>query len=94
MKVYLILVIISLIASHIIRAETKLYRKQNFRVLGVPSFEERLLGWAKWFIMVLLILPYVLALFTCLFDHDTFLETLDETFSESERFERIYKYQE
>lgn len=87
MKLYLIMLAISVISYIIVYAEIYLYVKPHYKVHAYsPSV--RLLNRVKTLIMILLILPYTIVLLTDLFTHESFINTIGAKISEDERFEK------
>lgn len=87
MKLYLIMLAISVISYIIVYAEIYLYVKSHYKVHAYsPSV--RLLNRVKVLIMILLILPYAVVLLTDLFAHESFINAVEAKISEDERFEK------
>ena len=88
LKIYLVLLGISVICMIMTSLEIKNYTKRHYRQIRKGLVSEKIVGLIKVSLLTIILFPIPMALFD-LFLHKQYLELIDKTASEDSNCERI-----
>jgi Na+-driven multidrug efflux pump len=88
LKIYLVLLGVSVVCTIMISLEIKNYTKRHYRQIRKGLVSEKIVGLIKTLLLTIMLFPIPMALFD-LFLHKQYLELIDKTTSEDSDYERI-----
>lgn len=88
LKIYLVLLGVSVVCMIMTGIEIKNYTKKHYRQVEKSLVSEKIVGLIKASLLTIMLIPILMAFFD-LFCHKAYLELIDKTASENSNFERI-----
>jgi len=87
LKIYLVLLGVSVVCSIMTSLEIKSYTERRYRQIRKGLVSEKIAGFIKVLLLTIMLIPIPMALFD-LFFHKQYLELIDRTTSEDSHYER------